>query len=132
MSVPDETGVTTDVIAIREKYGGIIGLNSNLTVHADGTLDILDNEFSRDETRKVPQEKLGPLREALCSAEWQEISTYYGDLQGAGFSMMVEGGGKRTQIEVSSEAGSYSPVVSVPPILEDVLAHLEDLWRTGT
>jgi hypothetical protein len=130
MGPPDETKVTIDVIAIREKYGGFIGLNSTLKVHADGTLDILDIEFSREETQKVPQERVHPLAETLSRPEWQEIKELYGEP--SSFYMVIDGGGKRTQIELSAEAGSYTPVVSVPPILEEVLAHLEDLWRTGT
>lgn len=129
MSAPDETGTTTDIVATREKYGGIIGLNSKLTVHADGTLDILDIEFSRDETKTVPQEQVRPLMEALSKPEWQEIETHYGEAQV--FYMVIEGGGKRTQIELPSEAGSYTPVVSIPPILDEVLAHLEELWQAN-
>jgi hypothetical protein len=132
LSAPGESEATKAVVATRKKTGGFIGLISSLTVHADGTLNILDNEFSRDETKKVPQERVRPLVEALSRPEWQEISTYYGEPQGARFSMVIEGGGKHTQIEVSSEAGSYSPIVSVPPTLEEVLTHLENLWRTGT
>ena len=41
--------------------------------------------------------------------------------------MVIEGSGKHTQKEVSSEAGSNFPVVSVTQILEEVLTHLEDL-----
>jgi hypothetical protein len=130
MSAPDETGATTDVIATREKYGGFIGLNSKLTVHADGTLEILDIEFSRDETKKVPREQVRPLLEALSKPEWQEIEAHYGEAQV--FYMVIEGGRMRTQIELPSEAGSHSPVVPIPPILEEVLAQLEVLWRTGT
>jgi hypothetical protein len=130
MSPPDETKVTMDVIATREKFGGFIGLNSTLKVHADGTLDILDIEFSREETQKVPRERVQPLAEALSRPEWQDIEEFYGEP--SSFFMVIDGGSKRTQIELLSEAGSYSPVVPVPPILEKVLTHLEDLWRTGT
>jgi hypothetical protein len=66
----------------------------------------------------VPQEKLRPLREALSSAEWQEIKSSYG--KPGGFYMVIEGSGKHTPIGVSSEVGSNFPVVSVPQILEEV------------
>jgi hypothetical protein len=123
------SGATTQVVAIREKHGGIIGLNTRLVVHADGTLNVLDRESGKDEEiRKLPQERVRPLMEAVSRPEWQEVESSYGEPQV--FYLEVEGGDKRTVIEHPSEIGSHSPVVPIPRILEEVLEQLEALWRT--
>jgi hypothetical protein len=79
-------------------------------VHADGTLNVLDRESGKDEEiRKLPQERVRPLVETLSRPEWQEVESSYGEPQV--FYLVVEGGDKRTVIELPSEIGSHSPVV---------------------
>jgi len=123
------SGATTRVVAIREKHGGIIGLNTRLVVYADGTLTVLDRESGKDEEiRQLPQERVRPLMDALSRPEWKEIAPGYGEPQV--FYLEVSGGDKRTVIELPAQLGSHSPVVPMPEILEEVLEQLEALWRT--
>lgn len=118
-----ETGSAREVVATRKVSGGFIGTNNALTVRADGTLRFSDLRFNRNETRKVPRARVRPLRDAFDEPEWQEVEPFYGQPVPDGFEILVEGGGKRTGI-----ASPSAEPVEVPPVLEEVLGHLNDLW----
>ena len=111
------------VVATRAFSGGIAGRNHVVTVHADGSLRLSDPRFGGDETRKVPRARLEALRSALARPEWQEVGSFHGQTMPDGFSITVEGGGKSTGV-------AHPPVepVELPPILDEVLGHLNDLW----
>lgn len=116
-------GDDREVVATRKVSGGFIGTNNTLTVRADGTLRFSDLRFNRRETRKVPRARVRPLRNALDKPEWQEVEPFYGQPVPDGFEISVEGGGKRTGM-----ASPSAEPVEVPPVLEEVLGHLNDLW----
>lgn len=116
----------SEVVATRTTSGGLAGLNNTLTAHADGTLHFSDRRFGRDETREVPPERIRSLGEALTRPEWHELEVFYGRSVPDGFETVVEGGGKRTGV-----ASPSAEPVEVPPILVEVLAHLNDLWPEG-
>ena len=111
------------VVATRAFSGGIAGRNHVVTVHADGTLRLSDPGFGEDETRKVPRARLEALRSALARPEWQEVEPFYGQTMPDGFSIAVEGGGRSTGVAHPSAAPA-----ELPPILDEVLGHLNDLW----
>ena len=123
MSAPEETGVSSDVVATRQIIlSGIVGLDSVLTVRADGTLH-LDRIGGEGETRTVPPENVRPLIEALAKPEWQEVEDHYGVAVPDGYTIVVEGGGKQTSVAIPSEITEPTP-----PVLDEVLALLEGLW----
>src|SRR5215203_72874 len=98
MSAPDEIGISTDIVATRQKIlSGIIGLINTLTVRADGTLH-LARRAGDDETRTVPREQVRPLIEALSKPVWQEVKLSYGVAVPEGLTIVVDGGGKRTSV----------------------------------
>ena len=111
------------VVATRTFSGGIAGRNHVVTVHADGTLRLTDPRFGEDETRKVPRARIEALRSALARPEWQEVEPFYGQTIPDGFSITVEGGYKSTGVAHPS----VEPV-ELPPILDEVLEQLNDLW----
>lgn len=115
-----------EVVATRTFSGGIVGFNNVLTVHVDGTLHLSDRRFNRDETRNVQQTQIEPLRYALSRPEWQEVESFYGQPVADGFEILIEGGGKRTVI-----ASPPAEPVTIPPILSEVLGHLDSLWPTS-
>src|SRR5215217_7483906 len=132
MGGPGETGASTDVVATREKMLGGLELEpptliSTLTVRADGTLR-LDRRASEDETRTVPRERLRPLIDALSKPEWQEVESFYGTVQPMTVSIGVQGGGKSTTVGTYEAPVPELELEPPPPILEEVLALLEDLW----
>lgn len=111
------------LIATRKVSGGFIGANNALTVRADGTLHFSDLRFNRNETRRVPRARLQPLQDTFKKSEWQEVEPFYGQPVPDGFEIVVEGGGKRTGL-----ASPSAESVTIPPVLEEVLGHLNDLW----
>ena len=120
-----ETDLSADVVATRETEGGIAGATERLTVHADGTLRLVNQRFNRDETRKVPPTQLEPLRAALASEEWQSIEGFFGIPVPDGFLIRVIAAGR--------EAGFAEPSqqpVELPPILGRVLTLLQELWAS--
>lgn len=76
-----------------------------------------------NETRKVPRARLRPLRDALSQPEWREVEPFYGRPVPDGFEITVEGRVKRTGL-----ASPSAEPVKIPPVLEEVLEHLNDLW----
>lgn len=118
-----ESGSDREVVATRKVSGGFIGTNNTLTVRADGTLRFSDLRFNRTETRKVPRARVRPLQDALEGSEWQEVDQFYSQPVPDGFEIVVEGGGRR-----SGMASPSAEPVTIPPVLEKVLGHLNDLW----
>jgi hypothetical protein len=130
MGAPGEkTRASADVVATRKKMLGgleleISTLISTLTVRADGTLH-LDRTASKGETRTVPRERVRPLIDALSKPEWQEVESSYGVEVPRALTIVVQGGGKSTTVAtLVPELELESP----PPILEEVLSLLENLW----
>jgi hypothetical protein len=123
MSKAGETRGTAVMVATSTISGGFLGLNSTLTVHGDGTLRLSDRRFNKNETRKVSRSRVRSLQAALSKPEWQEVEPFYGQPVFDGFTETIEGGGKRTGIA----SPSVEPV-TIPPILDEVLGRLHNLW----
>ena len=123
MSKAGETRGTAVMVATGTISGGFLGLNSTLTVHGDGTLRLSDRRFNKNETRKVSRSRVRSLQAAVSKPEWQEVEPFYGQPIFEGFTETIEGGGKRTGIA----SPSVEPV-TIPPILDEVLGRLHNLW----
>jgi hypothetical protein len=112
-----------EVVAIRTQSGGFVGLQETLTVHVDGTLHLVERRLNRNEMRQVPQHHLHPLQDAFARSEWHDVERFYGQPIPDGFTIGITGGG----IQTGFAAPSSTPVV-LPPILNEVVAHLAALW----
>lgn len=112
-----------EVIAIRTRSGGFVGLQETLTVHADGTLHLVERRLNRNEMRQVSQHQLQPLQDAFARPEWHDVEHFYGQPIPDGFTIGITGGGIQTGC-----ASPSSMPVALPPILSEVLGHLAALW----
>jgi hypothetical protein len=122
-----DSNTQRNVIATRLRRGGLAGGEERLTVYADGTLHLLETRLQREEKRIILPGQLEPLRTALATKEWQGIGASYGTSVFDGFEIQISGGGRQTVLRVP-----VTSPVSLPPILDQVLKLLHQLWPVSS
>lgn len=117
-----DQGQSLDLIAALTRSGGLQGQTETLLVRQDGTVALLNGEQPGAvfKTGKASAAQLQTLRALLESDAWQQLDATFGRQVPDGFSYSVTGGGLR----VMTYDGAQNP-----PVLESVLAELNELWQ---
>jgi hypothetical protein len=107
-----------DVVVVFRKHGGIAGIDEALTIHADGTLDLLARRAPPQQARTPPAD-LDALRGLLASPDFAQLQPAY---SAAGADLFVY------EVTVPT-VGSPRTIVTMdaaptPPVLARTLAEL--------
>lgn len=111
----------TEIVAQMTRSGGLEGRTERLVVAQDGTVMLFsENSIEPLQSIHVPQAEVEALESAFASPEWQQLEKSYGQQTPDAFAYTITSGDK----QVTTYDGA-----SNPPILDQVLQQMNNLWQ---
>jgi hypothetical protein len=109
-------------VAVFTRSGGMLGQTETLVVLGDGVLQVLEGESGGQPTKegRARPEQISKLDAVVKSEGWQQLQPTYGQQVPDGYSYTIVANSKT----VATFDGAQ-----MPPVLEDVLSQLNELWQ---
>lgn len=109
-------------IAVMTRSGGIQGKTETLVVLSDGLLRLIEGDISGQPFKeaRTTADKINKLDATVQTEGWQQLRQTYGEQVPDGYSYMI--------IANFNTITTYDGA-QMPPLVEDVLTQLNDLWQ---
>ena len=109
-------------VVVFTRSGGMLGKTETLVVQGDGLLQVIEGESGGPPAKegRAQPEQMSKLDAALKSEGWQQLQPSYGQQVPDGYSYTIVAGSKT----IATFDGA-----PMPPVLEDVLNQLNELWQ---
>jgi hypothetical protein len=117
----DDVTTSPKIVAEQTRSGGFAGIEEQLTVYADGTLEL--ERRGSTQTAQGDAAAIQALRATVSSAEWSQLDSEYGKPVPDGYTYTVEAGGKT----VTTYDGA-----DFPEPLATAMQQLDELYGTVT